>query len=397
MPSVRQAATAAAAGAVALAVAAVAVSSAFSAFTRTARNRAETRLIGRLTQAAIDPRFSMPERVPKRLRDPVAVLSRQPLDSAALARAGLRASIAGNQKLAYSLMVDLLQRDPRSRPARLWLMNESLKAGHPGQAADQLDRLLALDPQMQSQYFPVLATVAARKRGEQPVSSLLARNPPWREAFLSYLTTRNVSRDLIFRLTASPTAVASAGGGTAQTALLQSLIARGDYDGAYLAWVNFLPEGALAKVTTVYDGDFAGLPGPQPFNWTFNDGEIASVGIERGQGLQIDYGGAQTVRMASQTLLLKPGQYRFDYVVHGSGEGGDDSGSVSWHLQCLPRGPAVFDMPIQKLTDRAVARAARFAVPAGCNAQTLSIEGTAGTFPASRSIWFTHVSIAGLK
>lgn len=397
MPSVRQAATAVAAGSVALAVAAVAVFSAVDSFTRAARNTAETQLIANLTQASLDPRYQAPVNIPNQLRDPVAVFSRQPLDSGALARAALRASITGQAAVAQSLMTELLHRDPRSRPARLWLMNDALQAGDLGRAAGQVDRLLALNPQMQVQYFPILADLARRRGGEQPVASLLARNPPWREYFLSYLTTRDVGRDLIFRLTAGPTAVAGTGGSAAQAALLQSLVARGDYDGAYLAWINFLPESALAKVAPVYDGGFAGLPGPQPFNWSFNDGEGASVGVEAGQGLQVDYAGTKAVRMASQTLLLKPGHYRFDYVAHGSGGRGDDSGSIAWQIQCLPSGSGVLDLPIADVADRPAAHAARFAVPAGCNAQLLTLEGIAGSFPQSRSIWFTRVSVTGVK
>ena len=397
MPSVRQAATAVAAGSVALAVAAVALYSGVDAFTRAARNAAETQLIAKLTQASLDPRYPAPVSMPKQLREPVTVFSRQPLDNGALARAALRASISGQAVVAQSLMTELLHRDPRSRPARLWLMNHALQAGDLGRAASQVDRLLALNPHMQVQYFPILADLARRRGGERPVASLLARNPPWREYFLGYLTTRDVGRDLIFRLTAGPTAVAGAGGSGAQAALLQSLVARGDYDGAYLAWINFLPEGALAKVAPVYDGEFAGLPGPQPFNWSFNDGEAASVGIESGQGLQIDYSGTKAVRMAGQTLLLKPGQYRFDYVAHGSGGGGDDSGSVAWHIQCLPGGSGMLDLPITGVTDRPVPHGARFTVPAGCNAQLLTLEGAAGGFPQSQSIWFTRVSVTGVE
>src|SRR5258706_15375029 len=199
-------------------------------------------------------------------------------------------------------MIELLHPDPGSAPAGLWLMNAALEAGNLGHAAEQVDRLLALSPQMQAQYFPILADIVRRRGGERPVASLLARNPSWREAFLAYLTTRDVGPDVIFRLTASPTAVVGAGGSGAQAALLQSLVARGDYDSAYLAWINFLPDSALAKVAPIYDGGFVGLPGPQPLNWVFNDGEAASVGIEAGQGMQVDYAGTKSVRMASQTL-----------------------------------------------------------------------------------------------
>jgi hypothetical protein len=276
-------------------------------------------------------------------------------------------------------------------------MNAALADGHTGRAIGHLDRLLALNPQMQGQYFPILAELSRRASGERLVASLLGRSPPWRGDFLGYLNAHHADANLIFRLTASPTALANAGGGNAQAALLQSLIASGDYDGAYLAWINFLPEGALAKVSSVYDNSFAGLPGPQPFNWTFNDGEAASVGIEAGQGLQVDYPGAQTVRMASQTLLLKSGQYSFGYVARGSDEVAADSGAINWHIECVPSGATLLDLPVTGLSDRQSGRAGRFTVPAGCNAQLLTLEGTAGTFPATKSVSFARVSVAVVK
>jgi len=219
----------------------------------------------------------------------------------------------------------------------------------------------------------------------------LSGHPAWQTRFLGYLTTRGVDPVRIFRLNSGSTAGA-AGGEVAQGALIQQFINRGDFDGAYVAWVNFLPPEALTKVRTVYDGNFAGLPGPQPFNWTFNDGTVASVGIDRGQGLHIEYPGAQSGRLASQTVLLTPGSYRFDYTAQGSGEVAD-GGALGWHLQCLPDGKPILDLPITGLTDRAVGRAAAFTVPVGCNAQLLSLDATLGTFPQSRSLTVAQVAI----
>ena len=289
-------------------------------------------------------------------------------------------------------MQEVVRRNPRAKAGRIWLMADALRRGDLATATSQIERLIAIDPTQTVSYFPILADIAKQRGGERPIANALVRAPMWRTQFLGFLTTRGVNPDLIFRLNAGPTPVARVAAEPAQTALIQQFISRGDYDGAYIAWVNFLPPAALAKVTTVYDGGFAGLPGPQPFNWTFNDGDGASVGIDRGHGLHIEYSGAQTVRLASQTVLLKPGTYRLDYVAQGSGEAAD-GGALGWHLSCLPDNKAILDLPITGLTDRAAGKAARFTVPAGCNAQILSIDATLGTFPQSRSLNIAQVAI----
>lgn len=390
MPTLSRAAKVAGAGVVALAVGWFAVSDAIGAFARDAYHKAESARIAQLTEAALDPRSPRPG---SGLPRPAVVLARQPLDTGAFTRAALETALGSDAGRSGEMMRELLRRNPRSRPARLWLMQAALKQGDVPGAVAQIDRLMALDPQARDRYFPALAELARLPAGERAVAGLLARSPPWREYFLAFLTTRDVGRDLIFRLSlTSGKAVADS---VAQAALLQSMIAAGNHQGAYLAWINLLPKDAVTKVTPIYDGEFAGLPGPKPFNWTFVDGQVASAGIERGQGLQVDYAGTQDVQIAAQTLLLEPGAYQFEYVAHGS-DASQDGGTLSWRLSCVAGNRVILDLPVTGLTDQNKGRRARFAVPEGCQAQQLVLAGAAGTFPASRSVTFARVAATGV-
>lgn len=398
MPRVPQLVAIIATGAVALAVAAAAVISALGALERPARQQAETGYIARLTAIALDRAAGGAPAPATNLPAPAAVLSHQPLDGDAFTRAALTAAVVGHDAQAHDLMTELLRRDPRSQPARLWLLKTAALAHDWPAAVGQLDRLLALDPQSSDRYVPALAGIAMQPGGEQPIARLLARNPPWRGPLLGYLTLHGGGRNLIFRLVSGPAAASKVDPSVAQSGLLMSMLQKGDYDGAYLAWINFLPQGALAKVTPVYDGDFAGLPGPQPFNWAFNDSDMVQVGIEPGQGMKVDYDATHSVRIASQVLMLTPGAHRFDYVAHGSGGGdGADSGAIAWRILCLPANTVVLDAPVAGLTDRPVARSAPFAIPDNCGAQLLALEGTSGTFPMTRAIWFTHIAAGAVK
>ena len=378
-------------GALSLGVAAVALWSTWHAWHQPARNEAENGYVSALNAAMLDPQQPHPA-APATLAPPAARLAHRPLDRGALSQVALEATLAGKSDVARPIMQEVVRRDPRAKAGRIWLMADALRRGDLGTATGHIERLMAVDPAQSLAYFPILGDIAKQRGGERRIANVLARGPAWRTQFLAFLTTRGVDPDLIFRLNTGATGVAKVGGESAQAALIQQFITRGDYDGAYVAWVNFLPPATLAKVTTVYDGGFAGLPGPQPFNWTFNDGEVASVGIDRGHGLHIEYSGAQTARLASQTVLLKPGSYRLDYIAQGSDDVAD-GGALGWRLLCLPDNKLVLDLPITGLTERAVGRAARFTVPAGCNAQLLSIEATLGTFPQSRSLNIAQVAI----
>ncbi|MDB5711478.1 MAG: hypothetical protein JWL96_3548 [Sphingomonas bacterium] len=377
--------------ALSLGVAAAALWSTGHAWRQPARTEAENGYISALNAAMLDPQQARPA-APAALASPAARLAHRPLDRGALAQVALEATLVGKRDVARPIMQEVVRRDPRAKAGRIWLMADALRRDDLRAATGQIERLMAIDPAQSLAYFPILADIAKQRGGERLIAGILSRGPMWRTQFLGFLTTRGVVPELIFRLNTGPSGNTKVGGEPAQAALIQQFIARGDYDGAYVAWVNFLPPAALAKVTTVYDGGFAGLPGPQPFNWSFNDGDAASVGIDRGHGLHIEYSGAQTARLASQTVLLKPGSYRLDYTAQGTGELAD-GGAISWRLLCVPDNKPVLDLPITGLTDRTVGRAARFTVPVGCNAQLLSIDATLGTFPQSRSLTIAQVAI----
>jgi hypothetical protein len=378
-------------GAVSLGVAAIALWSAIHAFQKAGRIETEKRYLAAMTAAMLDPQQARPT-APASLASPAARLAQRPLDRNVLSQVALEDTLAGRRDAARPIMVEVVRRDPRSTSGRVWLMADALGRNDLATAVSQIERLMSVDVGQRTAYFPVLAEIARQPRAERPLMAALASGVSWRTQFLGYLTTRGVDPARIFRLSTGTAGKAGTAGDSAQQGLILQLIGRGDYDGAYLAWVNFLPQDALTKVASVYDGTFAGLPGPEPFNWTFNDGDVASVGIDRGNGLRVDYPGAQSARLASQTVLLKPGAYTLDYVAKGSGEVAD-GGALGWRLLCLPSNNPILDLPIAGLSDRASGHAAHFTVPDGCNAQLLSIEATLGTFPQSRSVTIARVEI----
>jgi len=375
----------------ALLVATVGVASAYDAFARASQKTQRAATISALTAQYLAPKQNSAVSEGRNTKSMAAtMLARRPLDSDPLTIAGLGAAIAGQSTRASPLLAEALRRDPRSVAARLWWLTAALKRNDISGALAQIDRLMAL-AERPADYYPILTELARQRGAEAPLRKVLAGNPRWRQEFVASLNASKVDSGLIFRLTGE-----TGGQAGLQTALIERLIAKGDYDGAYLAWVNFLPESADAAVGPIYDGGFTGSPGAPPFNWVFNDGEAASVGVEKGKGLQLDYPAAVSVQMAKQVLAINPGQYRIDYIATGSGEVAD-GGTISIRVTCALGGAVLLDMPMTGLTDNPSHHAARFTVPEPCRLQQFSIEGTAGTFPKTRSVTIARVAIVALR
>src|SRR5690606_17691433 len=115
------------------------------------------------------------------------------------------------------------------------------------------------------QFFAAMAAITRDPASRPALIRLMDGKPLWRLEFLNVLNQQRADPALIFRLTQGPVGKSAVlGEGDEQAALLTALVKQGDYERAYLAWINFLPTSALASVSLVYDGAFEQRPGPPP-------------------------------------------------------------------------------------------------------------------------------------
>jgi hypothetical protein len=224
----------------------------------------------------------------------------------------------------------------------------------------------------------------------------MRRDPNLQRMLVDYVTSTGGDAAFLFKsLVATPDASAIAG---EQAALVNMLITNRDYQRAYLAWINFLPESALSGIAFVYDGNFAGLPGPPPFNWQlFADGagnaELArKSSLPQSTALDANYFSEQPSTMAQQTIVLEPGSYIFSYSVTGSHDD-DTGGSLGWTLRCLDK-PGTELLRSGLLPSTPTRVDVRFTVPtAGCAAQQLSLVGTSGDVPATYRAEYSGLTV----
>jgi hypothetical protein len=221
---------------------------------------------------------------------------------------------------------------------------------------------------------------------------MLRENPEIRDDTLAYLAAHGADTALLLSLAAA----SGSGADPAhppqwQGALLDRLVAAGDIEGAYRLWRAAAHVPAEAARSGVYDPNFAGAPGALPFNWQLtSDAEGVA---ERGRGgLQVDYYGRAPHLFARQLLLLRPGTYRLQMRVEGDAKG--DGTQLAWTIACLGGKAPLLQLPLKDVDSAPKALAADFTVPAGCAAQWLRLDGSAGDVAAEQNVTITTFAIA---
>jgi hypothetical protein len=157
--------------------------------------------------------------------------------------------------------------------------------------------------------------------------------------------------------------------------LLRGLVQRGDYDRAYAIWRQFAGLPASSS-PLLFNGDFKVVAAPAPFNWTFSSGSAGIAEPANGKLRVLFYGNAEQA-LASQLLLLKPGNYEFRAPVDGN----PAPGALSWTVSCGSGGRPIMDVP---LTSKATG--ARFAVPADCPSQVFRLTGHLEDMPQNSDV-----------
>jgi len=332
---------------------------------------------------------------PEARRGSLDALARAPLAEDPFLIAGLSAIEAGRTREGEALLEEARRRNPRLRAARLFLLDRYLRTDRMDEAGREIVALRRLVPGVAEALAPQLAQMVRDERTGASLIRLLGRDEGLQQAVLGNLAQSGADPDLILRIANSaPQAAPTRNGLPWQRQLLGLLIERGDLTRAVRLWRSFagLPAGEDGKA--VYDGRFQHLPGADPFNWALYEGSGGVSERSPAPALDVQYFGRETVDLASQMMVLRPGRYRLRFRVEGSAKG-DDS-RLAWRVFCRGNNAN----PILDLTLRDVTAAPRemtgdFTVPGGgCNGQWLRLQGLAGEFPGTQTATIGDVSVA---
>lgn len=322
----------------------------------------------------------------------IQALSRAPLAEEPFVLAGLKARIAGDTGKAERLLTEARDRNPRSRLARLILLDGYLRTNRVDKAMIEISVLAALIPQAGTVLVPELAKMARDPKTRGATVRVLQRDPAMQEAVLSHLASNGSDPDLILSV-AGPKAGAGAAGPPPawQGLLIDSLVKKNKVEQAYRLWRSFAALNAEAG-KGLYDGRFEGLPGVPPFNWKFGVDNAGVAERTKKSSLEVSYYGRLPTELASQLLMLRPGRYRLQFRAEGDATG--EGSRLAWTLICHPRKTPLLELPLRKITYSPRLVAGDFTVPAsGCAAQWLRLSGIQGEFPNAQNVTISDVQI----
>ncbi len=344
--------------------------------------------------------------------DPDRPSSPTPAQAATLARAAARdplypepylasataAAARGDDRRSIALAEAARARDPRLLATHALLLQEYARVGDLPRAIATMNSLALLSGNVSPALAASMAKVAEDPRGAQVIAAALRSNPRWRGAFVRQANGPGAS--LAFQtLVSTPGGVPEAETRQDRASFLGQLVQNGQYQRAYLAWVNFLPPARIGEVATIYDGDFADLPGLEPFNWSLISNEAATAErradspLPGQKALDVNFFGNNPATIAMQTLLAAPGTYRFTLVGEADAAG-TFAGALRWQLTCLPSQSVKSLATVTRFDAKPFRVSQPVTIPAqGCAAQQLSLLGDPGEVATLIHAQFTGLAL----
>lgn len=327
-----------------------------------------------------------------------------PLKAEALRVVGLAADQDGEADRARAILTEVARLQPRDLRAQAWLFQDRLRAGDYAAALAHLDAILRVRPHLLNDIMPVLASFAADPSAFPALADYLAGNPPWRRSFLARLpaeATDAVALNPFYALLQTGPSPPEDG---ELAAYLDRLIAVGEVDRAYLAWVGSLPADRRDRISALYNGHFDYPPSGLPFDWRLSPVKGADAGIARtGDGgenaLRVRFFNTRVpFQHVVHLLTLAPGNYRVQGQVRA-----DDLQTprgLQWAVSCGRSEVGASDLFAGSMpwTDFQF----DVAIPAteSCSAQELRLRvawRVASEQQAAGEIWFDNLRIERLS
>lgn len=291
-----------------------------------------------------------------------------------------------------------LQRAPRNRDLRATEAAALLKQGDLPAAMAQIDALLRLSPSRGQTLYPALVQQAQDKHFAEALGAVLAKDPPWRPAFLRVLDKEATSTavDQIYAWLQQHGELSKDETGR----WLDRMLADGRWGDAYAHWVGTLGANA-SRLSPVHDGGFADEPSGQGFGWrnvasrgVFTDIE-AGAGPDGSRAAHMHFIGRPAARgNLRQALLLAPGTFRLSLKARSEFLHSDQG--LQWVARC-DRGPAIATLEVPDGNAGWRMLSADFEVPSEhCPGQWLELVNPAVRGSAqnvSGDLWIDDVAI----
>lgn len=269
-------------------------------------------------------------------------LAKAPFDARALRVVGLAEARKGQTARADNLLTLAGNWSLRDDPTHAWLFQHRLSLGQYASAFAHADTLARRRTDMWPAMFELFAVAGTEDPRALPVLvSLVAKKPPWRQAFLNGLIDAPTPRNQQLLATLGVN-LQRTDGPLSDNELVQ----------VYDSLLRSRQEGLLALVREqtgrpaagllLVNGEFDPLSNPAPFEWILKSsvGIVPEVMPDRGRtgqsALRVEYDGFSRGEVASQLLQLAPGRYRLTGEVRS--EVGAATERLRWSASCYGTG-----------------------------------------------------------
>lgn len=293
-------------------------------------------------------------------------LSSDPFVALALAGTKQDAPVYSPEKTAF--LREALKRNPRSRNARILLIQQYALADNIPAAFRQLAILDRLSSSSVEQLMGLMANSVEATAQIDEVLSATAKHPRLQRAFLKGFVAADKSPELIRHLTGKLPASALRDTATRRT-VIDLLVAADDAVGARALWVQ---KYGAPKDAIVFSPDFSNRTSPPPFNWRLEQSSAGAAERKPGGGMSVVYYDRQSGVLLSQLLTAPVGNYvatlRYDSVA-------GPPGAIALRIRCANDSSVLAEERLLGKNRNGQTLQLEFAVPTNCTGQYLELLG----------------------
>ena len=265
--------------------------------------------------------------------------------------------------LAFS---SLLSR--REVDARLSAIEMAVSQGDISGALAQYDIALRVSRDARGALFPVLGAAIVEPKVRQHLVSVLLTRPNWGADFLGYVVTNGEDSAATAGLIEDAASRGLPVSQSIRAGLVNSLIAKGDFDGAWSSYVRLgRGNGRTRSRDPEFQSQFSAATG---FDWTLGPGSGGFSNIAVG-AIEYAMPSGRGGIIARQLQVLPPGRYQMS----GRSVGVEQTGDARpfWSVTCIG-GQEILRLPVGPSDHGpSLLFGAEFTVPHGCRAQNVDL------------------------
>lgn len=306
----------------------------------------------------------------------IAAMRRDATSVKAIRTFGVVALLEGKKGLADRLMEHAFRLSRRDLPTTIYLIDQNVERDDIPGALNHFDVALRVSKASQATLFPILASALTDERLVAPLTSLFRRDPSWLPSFIEVALASPPSAVNLSAILARLKNNRAASNPHTRRVVLKRLVADGEYRAASIFYNATAGRSQAGLVT---DGLFEREPILPPFDWSYESS--ANLGAyrvapddQRPGGLHYYVGAGEGGALATQLLMLPPGQYVLESLMADAPA--DSIGVPIWRIICAPPGTqSLVAAGFSASEEGPRATRENFTVPAlACDAQWLSLE-----------------------